>query len=820
MHAHFLEGIAALFIALSPAQNGAPAPHPPLAFSEHVLPLLRRHCFQCHGGGKRKGGLSLETREGLVAGGDSGPVVDLGRPEESRLLALVSGADPDLVMPPKGDRLKKEDVSLLRLWIEQGAPYDTGTLSGSRAGVATVLPRRVDVPAASGDLTNPIDRLLEPYLRERGLAFPPRADDRTFARRVSLDLAGVLPDPARVDSFAADASPGKDAALVAEILRDGDAYAEHWITFWNDLLRNDFAGTGFIDGGRKTITEWLYAALRDNLPYDRFVRELVDPPTPDSEGFAYGIRWRGRINASQVRELQFAQNTAQVFLGLNLKCASCHDSFVDSWKLADAYGLAAVVADAPLEMNRCDAPTGETAKAKFLFPEVGEIDASAPRAERQRELAALLTHERNGRLARTIVNRIWRQLMGRGLVEPVDVMDNAPFSADVLDYLASDLAANGYDLKRTIELVATSRAYRSRSVPAASEVATASAFEGPEPKRMTAEVFVDAVWRLTGTAPEKPSIELPPDGSGLWIWRDASAAKAAPAGERVAFIRTICLDAAPLAATAVVTCDNAYTLVVNGRYVIADTDWRTPETIDLAPFLERGENDVVLIADNLGAEPNPAGLFFAARIETASGRTLLASDASWRCTTDLPLAQRTIFAEPWAETDAPKVLARWSGPDGHRPPEWREVAVLRGFGTGEIQTRLHALVREMTGERRRPVRAAFTAADPLQLSLGRPNREQVVTTRPATLSTLQALDLTNGKVLAETLARGAANVRARAGGASPSIVDDLFARALARPATGAERAAALRLLGEAPSAQSVEDLLWSVLMLPEFQTIR
>lgn len=818
MHVHFLDGFAALLLALAPAQNGAPAPHPPLAFSEHVLPLLRRHCFQCHGGGKKKGGLSLETREGLVAGGDSGPVVDLGRPEESRLLALVSGADPDLVMPPKGDRLKKEEVSLLRLWIEQGAPYDTGTLSGSRAGVAPVLPRRVDVPAASGDLTNPIDRLLEPYLRERGLAFPPRADDRTFARRVSLDLAGVLPDPARVDSFAADASPGKDAALVAEILRDGDAYAEHWITFWNDLLRNDFAGTGFIDGGRKTITEWLYAALRDNLPYDRFVRELVDPPTPDSEGFAYGIRWRGRINASQVRELQFAQNTAQVFLGLNLKCASCHDSFVDSWKLADAYGLAAVVADAPLEMNRCDAPTGETAKAKFLFPEVGEIDASAPRAERQRELAALLTHERNGRLARTIVNRIWRQLMGRGLVEPVDVMDNAPFSADVLDYLASDLAANGYDLKRTIELVATSRAYRSRSVPAASEVATDPAFEGPEPKRMTAEVFVDAVWRLTGTAPEKPSIEIPPDGSGRWIWRDASAAKAAPAGERVGFLKRLELDTPPTFAQAVLTADNAYVLVVNGRYVVADTDWRTVETLDLLPYLAPGHNDLLVLADNLGADPNPAGFWFAARIETAAGRIGIASDSSWECTTNMPLTADPLIGMD-GETGECRFFRLWSGPED-RPDDWRPAAILESFGGEEIRSRLFAALRSVSGGGTRPVRAAFTAADPLQLSLGRPNREQVVTTRPATLSTLQALDLTNGKVLAETLARGAANVRARAGGASPSIVDDLFARALARPATGAERAAALRLLGETPSAQSVEDLLWSVLMLPEFQTIR
>ncbi len=125
-------------------------------------------------------------------------------------------------------------------------------------------------------------------------------------------------------------------------------------------MRNDYVGTGYIDGGRRPISRWLITALRGNKPYDAFVRELV-APSVESEGFANGIIWRGRVNASQIRELQFSQNVGQVFLGINLKCASCHDSFIDDWKLEDAYGLAAVVADAPLEIHRCDMPTGRTA---------------------------------------------------------------------------------------------------------------------------------------------------------------------------------------------------------------------------------------------------------------------------------------------------------------------------------------------------------------------------------------------------------------------------------------------------------------------------
>src|SRR5262249_3050092 len=212
---------------------------------------------------------------------------------------------------------------------------------------------------------------------------------------------------------------------------DRRAYADHWLTFWNDLLRNDYAGTGFIDGGRKQISAWLYRALVDNKPYDQFVRELISP-TAESEGFINGIKWRGNVNASQVRELQFAQNVGQVFFGANIKCTSCHDSFIDKWKLEDAYGLAAVIADQPLEIHRCDKPTAKMATPRFLFPTLGDIDAKQPKAKRLEELARLVTHADNGRFTRTVVNRIWHRLMGHGIVHPVDVMANRPWNDDLL----------------------------------------------------------------------------------------------------------------------------------------------------------------------------------------------------------------------------------------------------------------------------------------------------------------------------------------------------------------------------------------------------
>src|SRR5262249_6003766 len=154
--------------------------------------------------------------------------------------------------------------------------------------------------------------------------------------------------PQGLQAFVADRRPDKRARLVERLLNDRRRYAEHWLSFWNDALRNDYKGTGYIDGGRQQISNWLYTALFDNLPYDRFVAQLINPaPGAGAEGFSKGFTWRGVVNASQSTPMQAAQNISQVFMGVNLKCASCHDSFINDWQLADAYGLAGIYADAP-----------------------------------------------------------------------------------------------------------------------------------------------------------------------------------------------------------------------------------------------------------------------------------------------------------------------------------------------------------------------------------------------------------------------------------------------------------------------------------------
>ena len=276
--------------------------------------------------------------------------------------------------------------------------------------------------------------------------------------------------------------------------RDHD-YVQHWLTFWNDALRNDYSGTGYITGGRMDITKWLYQSLLQNKPYNVFVNELISPDK-NSEGFIRGITWRGTINSSQTTEMQAAQNVSQVFLGLNLKCASCHNSFVSDWKLDDSYAFANLFSDSTLEINRCDKPTGKMADRRILFKELGEINANAKKKDRLKQLADSLVQPKDGRLYRTIVNRIWAQLMGRGIVEPVDVMDNIPWSQDLLDWAAYDFVASGYDIKKLIFNILTSETYQLPSVSFKEPgmiVAQEFVFDGMLRRRLTAEEFADAV---------------------------------------------------------------------------------------------------------------------------------------------------------------------------------------------------------------------------------------------------------------------------------------------------------------------------------------
>lgn len=485
------------------------SPEKEIQLVTNVRSVLAHNCYKCHSGAKIEGELRLDEKEYVFAGGENGQIIVPGNSGESEMIRRVSlSKNHKDVMPSKGKLLSKEEIQLLTLWIEKGAPWPEGVAQQSVYRVAALAPRKPDLPPAKPGLEHPVDRLVDDYFQQNQLAWGTPVDDRTFLRRVYLDIIGLLPTPEELAAFQADSNPQKREIEIQKLLDRTDDYAQHWLTFWNDNLRNDYTGTGYITKGRYAITDWLYTSIRDNKPYDLFVKELLNP-NDKSKGFIEGIRWRGTVNASQRTEMQAAQNVGQALLGLNLKCASCHDSFISDWKLEEAYAFANIFADSTLEVSRCETPTGKMAKTKILWEELGEIDSLAPRAEKLRQLADQLVRPANGRMYRTLVNKVWKQLMGRGIVEPADEMDNAPWSQDLLDWLAVDFVENGYDVKRLIFQIASSKIYQNPSITVASAdklLAEDFKFQGVVRRRITAEQFSDAVAEIS--APLFDSVEV------------------------------------------------------------------------------------------------------------------------------------------------------------------------------------------------------------------------------------------------------------------------------------------------------------------------
>jgi hypothetical protein len=704
-------------------------------FAHDVMPVLKEHCAKCHTGKKKKGGLAMNTRAELLAGGENGDVVIPGKASKSLMIELIESLDDLEYMPPKGDRVPPKDLAILKKWINEGLPWDASITLGKSAWEPPLKPRTVTLPPATNGRTHPIDRILDASLAKRKQTTPSRSSDAAFLRRATLDSVGLLPTPEALQSYLIDKAPNKQSRYIDSLLANDIAYADHWLSTWNDLLRNDYTGTGFITGGRNQITNWLYKSLQENKPYDVFVRELIAPPNKDSAGFINGIKWRGDVNASQTREIQFSQNISQVFLGINMKCASCHDSFIDRWKLAEAYNLAAIYSEKPLELNRCDKPTGVMATPKWIFPELGDIDPKAPKNERLKQLAALMTHPENGRFTRTIVNRIWERLMGRGIVHPVDAMDSKPWNEDLLDYLAVRFADDGYDLRKFIRFVMTSQAYQSRSVILKKEPGEDYVYHGPIAKRMTAEQFLDTIWQVTATNPKNPTAKV------NRILKPQSALKEAQKREKPKIVIKKAL----------------YGVKGNASKQINLTQ-KIQQQVDRGNF--------TFNASYKFAGKDPArGVHKTLEIEYLLNGKLIKSS----------LKEGTQF-------NFVSVHPKGKGPSA-------------------------------------AVRAALVKNDFLMRSLGRPNRDQVVTSRPNELTTLQAIDLANGDTLANYLQSGAKHLISQKK-SSQDLSTWLYRYTLSRSPTAAELSILTAIAGKDQNPISVEDLLWLVFMQPEFQIIR
>ena len=745
------------------------------------------NCTQCHSGDQPQAGLSLHRLEGLVHGGANGPAIVPGSSEDSLLIQRVAGRQPPR-MPLGGKALTDEQIGVLRAWIDQGArwePRQTGFGAAAR-----LVPRRPEVPSSDRlGSNNPIDRFVGTYFGRNAIKADETVPDAIFSRRVYLDLWGLTPSPEQLRTFLDDRRDGKRARLIEDLLANGRHYSEHWISIWNDWLRND---EGVIyHGQRKSITDWLLGALERNRPYDEMVRALLNPTGDDGpDGFLIGVTWRGTINASQTPPMQAAQNSAQLFLGINLKCASCHDSFINQWKLRDSYGLASFFIDQPLELVRCDVPQGVTAETRFLFPELGGIHGKAALAEKRRAAAELFTKRENGRFARTIVNRYWKRLFGRGLVEPADDMDQPPWDVDLLDWLAEDFAEHQYDLKHLLRRLMTSKTYQLPAVPTAeSSTPDDYIFRGPYVRRLTAEQFVDSIsaitgeWRLRQNRPIESA-----QRSREWRLKSTPLTRAMGRPMR----------------DQVTTQRNEQATMLQGLELVHG------ET--LARMLKRGAERMLE-----RTQPAPPNLFDSGRV----GRKEMEIEVDLRGAEELWLL--VVDEESY---DPSRVTAGWAaaelvGPAGSVP--LRELISAPAhrlrplqFGdtidsdavAGPLPSEYHA---DLQGQKYSRLLATIGVDEASRASdvnprlryfvFGeKPNRDQLINIAP------EAPIETKG-ASAETLVR---RLYLQAFGREPSRTEEAIAEQLLR--TGGSK--------EPITTEGLEDLLWSVFLSPEFEYIR
>ena len=364
-----------------------------------------------------------------------------------------------------------------------------------------VEPVRVTLPLGN----RPVDLAAEPKVNlidEEVLATlellrvpaSPQADDATFLRRVRLDLTGTLPTPAEVDAFVRDAAADKRAAIVDRLLKSNE-FADYWTLRLSRML-----GVRSLPNeteGVRIYTRWLHQSLRDNTPLDRWAHDLL---TATGDSHAVGPANFARL-AGDARGQ--AELVSRVFLGARMQCANCHNHPLDRWTQDDYHGLAAVFAK--LERGRVvkagsrgavtNLRTGEPAT-----PRIPGTRDLADAADPVGEFADWLTGRDNPHFAKAQVNRLWHAMFGRGLIEPVDDLraTNPATHPRLLDRLAADFAAHGYDLRRTLRLIALSRAYGRSAEGVAGNEADDRYYARSYRRPLEPEVLADAVAAVTG----------------------------------------------------------------------------------------------------------------------------------------------------------------------------------------------------------------------------------------------------------------------------------------------------------------------------------
>ena len=448
-------------------------------FYRDIKPILEANCFSCHQGAKVKGGLRLDQRATALHGGEGdGPAIVPGRPTESALFKRITSTEPDEVMPAKGDRLAAKEVALFKRWIEEGAAWP-------------------DFPAGNSTLT-------------------PLTDDLTFLRRVTLDTVGLTPSEAEVRTFLADRSPDRRTRVIDRLLAD-PRWADHQMGYWLDVLAENPNLINPTLNNTGPFRWWIYEALLDNKPFDLFVTELIRLEGSERFGGPAGF---GVATQNDVPLAAKGIILSAAFLGVEMKCARCHDAPTHASKQKELFQLAAMLQAKPLKvpttssvpldhlriggrepMIEVTLPPGSTVEPAWPFARFAAETTVAQIAEHpdnsRDRLAALITAPQNERFAQVMANRIWQRFLGRGLVElPGDWEKATTSHPDLLRWLGREFVRSGYNLKAMSRLILTSHAYQRATDPKLTE--TGPLFAAPAPRRISAEQLVDSLFAATG----------------------------------------------------------------------------------------------------------------------------------------------------------------------------------------------------------------------------------------------------------------------------------------------------------------------------------
>jgi len=493
---------------------------------ERSLILLKPTSSVPHGGGHR---LDLDSdayrilqswlREGMPAPGASDPHVVALRVEPSTVVLQpgnvgqlqIAAEWSDGVLQPVTNWALYESTQDTVAEVSEsgevrvrqsGGATITVRYLGQSAAVPVLAPFDGPVVTDFPPLQNFIDEAMSRQWQQLRLPPAPLADDYEFVRRVYLDLIGTLPNLDEVRRFVGAPAAGKRAALIDELLERPE-YVDYWTLKWSDLLRAHRRSLG--EKGLATFNAWLREALRTNRPADQLARELLT-----AQGNLYQNGAAAFFFVDQTPE-ELAETTAQVFLGVRLQCAKCHHHPYEAWSQDDYYGLAAVFARIQRKDTQENGRFGGAQSVRLVLksdlqnPSTGAVvaphifgqplDADGPRDDPRRELAQWLTSADNPYFARNVVNRYWGHMLGRGLVEPMDDLrpTNPASHPQALDALALDFVQHGYDLKHLLRVIGNSSTYQLAAEFAPQRDQNGMFFTHRRPRRLPAEVLLDAI---------------------------------------------------------------------------------------------------------------------------------------------------------------------------------------------------------------------------------------------------------------------------------------------------------------------------------------